>query len=199
MLRRTLLMVLVPTLALVFNASPATAGEIPTGERSFHNGGVEAVYDAAHAGRIGYFYEPSKAPMNAPPVAWAPIYVVVYPTDSTAASTYLCMHQPVENCPSHGNAVAGAAQAIKPNVYGDGVVGHDHVFDFPSGDDFHFAWEPVVVLFTSKAAANEHLLTDDAILAARDRGDVILVPVAALTFNCSVVSSAVWGHGTPIV
>jgi hypothetical protein len=192
-------MVLVASLALVFNVSPATAGAIPTGQRIFHNGGVEPVYDAAHAGRIGFLYEPSKAPMHAPPVAWAPIYVPVYPTGTTAASTFLCMHQPVENCPSHGNAIAGAAQAIMPGVYGDGVIGHDHVFDFPGGDDFHFAWEPVLVLFTSTPAANEHLLTDDAILAARDRGDVMLIPLADATFNCAVVSSALWDRATPVV
>jgi hypothetical protein len=199
MMRRSFAIGLAALMALLFNASPATATPIPTGERSFHNGGVEAVYDAAHEGRIGYFYEPGTAPTNAPPVAWAPIYVVVYPTGSTAASTYLCMHVPVENCPSHGNAIAAAAQSIVSGVYGGGVAGHDHVMDLPSGDDFNFAWEPVVVLFTSSAAANQHLLTDDAILAAQQRGDVILVPISDATFNCAVVSSRVWDMATPVV
>jgi hypothetical protein len=158
---------------------------------------LEPAYDAAHAGRVGYLLTPDKAPMKAPPVAWAPIYVPVYPVGTTAATNLSCMHVPVENCPSHGDAVAGAAQAIEPEVYGAGVLGHDHVLDFPGGDDFNIAWEPVLVLFTSAVAANEHLLTDAAILAARDRGDVILLPVPALTFNCAVVPATLWNHATP--
>ncbi len=198
MVRRSLSTLLM-LLALVAYGPTASAATIPTGERTFHQSTLEPVYDAAHAGRIGYLLEPGKAPMNAPPVAWAPIYLPVYPTGSTAAETYLCMHVPVENCPSHGNAIAGAAQAVMPGVYADGVVGHDHVFDFPGGDDFNIAWEPVVVLFTSKAAANEHLLTDDAILAAQGRGDVILISLPDATFTCAVVPQALWDRATPVV
>lgn len=199
MLRRKILVVVVTALVLGGYVSVAGADSIPSGERSFHQATIEPAYNAANAGQIGYLLTPNKAPTKAPPVAWAPIYVPVYPVGTTAATTFLCMHTPVENCPSHGDGVAGAAQAIRPDVYGDGVLGHDHVLDFPSGDDFHFAWEPVLVLFTSKAAANVHLLTDAAILAARDNGSVILVPVPPSTFNCAVVSSAIWAHATPIV
>jgi hypothetical protein len=197
--RRSVLVVLLTVLGLVAYSGTAYASALPTGERSSHAGTLEPVYDAAHAGRIGFILTPANAPMHAPPVAWAPIYVPVYPVGTTAATTFSCMHVPVENCPSHGDAVAGAAAAIMPSVYGNGVIGHDHVLDFPSGDDFHFAWEPVLVLFTSHAAANQHLLTDTAILAARDAGQVILVPVASLTFNCAVVSSALWDRATPVV
>lgn len=199
MVRRILLLVVFAAPVLVGYGSVAGADSIPSGERSFHQATIEPAYNAANAGQIGYLLTPNKAPMKAPPAAWAPIYVPVYPVGTTAATTLLCMHTPVENCPSHGDGVAGAAQAIMPAVYGDGVLGHDHVLDFPSADDFNFAWEPVLVLFTSKAAANVHLLTDDAILAARDSGAVILVKVPTLTFNCAVVSSPIWTHASPIV
>ena len=204
MRRRGVLLIAAMATALVMNVSAAGATSVPSGERSFHNATIEPIYDAAHAGQIKYLLTPNNAPMNAAPAAWAPLYVPVYPVGTSAATTLLCMHVPVENCPSHGDGVAGAAQAISQaggfgSVYSGGVLGHDHVGDFPGGDDFHFAWEPVLVLFTSTAAANVHLLTDAAILAARDAGDVILVPVAELTFNCAVVPASIWNRATPIV
>jgi len=85
-----------------------------------------------------------------------------------------------------------------PSVYGSGVLGHDHLMDFPGGADFNVAWEPILVLFTSKAAANEHLLTDAQIEAAVERGDAIEVPVPDLTFHCSRVSARVYEISTPL-
>ena len=103
------------------------------------------------------------------PKAWAPFYLVIYPVGSTAATTYLCMHLPVDNCPTHGPAVAAFAAATYPTVYGAGVIGHDHLMDFPGGSDFNIAWEPTFVLFTPQGAAdgaiNEHVLTDAQIQA----------------------------------
>jgi hypothetical protein len=182
-------------------AAPASAVSLPTGERVFHRSALEPAYNAANAGQIGYLLTPMGAPdpVKSNPRSWAPIYLPVYPVGTTVDATLSCMHIPVENCPSHGDGVAGAAQGIEPTVYGDGVLGHDHVLDFPGGDDFHIAWEPVLVLFTNKAAANEHLLTDAQILAAKVRGDVILVPLPSLTFTCAVVPAALWSRGTPVV
>lgn len=157
-------------------------------------------------GVITYLLTPNKAPnpVKSNPTSWAPIYVPVYPVGTTAATTFNCAHTPVENCPSHGDGVAAAAQAISAAsgfgaVYAAGVAGHDHVLDVPGGDDFNIAWEPVLVLFTSTTAANQHLVTDSAILAARDRGDVVLIDVPPLTFHCSVVPVSLWNMGTPVV
>jgi hypothetical protein len=187
------------TLALVGSGSIARADSVPTGQRTFHESRLEPAYNAANAGQIGYLLTPDNAPTTDQTAAWAPIYIVIYPVGTTAATTLSCMHTPVENCPTHGDNAAAFAQATEPSVYGDGVLGHDHVLDFPSGDDFNIAWEPVRVLFTSKAAANEHLLTDDAIMAAKARGDVRLFPAPLRTFNCAVVSEAVWNLATPMV
>jgi hypothetical protein len=199
MVRRIVVALGLVAIAISAGAGGAAADSAPTGERILAQGTLEPGYDAAHVGRIGYLLTPSKAPdpVLANPSSWAPIYVPVYPAGASATAILNCMHVPVENCPSHGDAVAGAAQAIMPGVYGDGVLGHDHVLDFPAGDDFNIAWEPVLVLFTSKQAANQHLLTDDAILAAQARGEVILVPAPALTFDCPVVPTVVWNLGTP--
>lgn len=182
-------------------ATPALASSLPSGERVFHRSTLEPAYNAAHAGQIGYLLTPMGAPdpVKSNPASWAPIYLPVYPVGTAVATTLSCMHIPVENCPSHGDGIAGAAQAIEPGVYGGGVLGHDHVLDFPGGDDFNISWEPVLVLFTSKAAADEHLLTDTQILAAEGRGDVILVRLPSLTFTCAVVPAALWSRGAPVI
>ena len=198
MVRKALFVFSLFALAVGVSASIATADTLPSGERNFHNATLEPAYNAENAGQIGYLYTPNKAPMMANPAAWSPLYVVVYPTSTTVTATLNCMHVPFENCPSHGDAVAGAAAQIMPSVYSDGVLGHDHVGDFPGGADFNFAWEPVLVLFTSKDAANQHLVTDTQIAAAVASQNAIEVPVSVLTFNCSWVSGSLWNMATPI-
>lgn len=185
-------------------ASSAAADSLPTGSRTFHNNTLEPVYNAANAGQIGYLMEPA-GKMMASPKAWAPIYVVVYPRDSTVAqsTTLSCIHYAMgdDNCPSHGNAVAGLAMSVEPSVYatgGDNVAGHDHLFDFPGGDDFNIAWIPTIVLFKTKAAANEHVLTDARIAELKDAGLVDVIPVAPLTFLCTVVPQRIWDMATPV-
>jgi hypothetical protein len=183
--------------AVGMTAASAAADPIPSGERLLGQSVLEPVYDDEQAGVIGFVSTPLHAPLKANPRAWSPFYVPVYPVGSTVGPL-LCQHLPVENCPDHGPGIAGAAAAIMPAVYGAGVAGHDHLMDFPGGADFDVAWEPILVLFTSKAAANEHLLTDAQIEAAVARGDAIEVPVPALTFHCEAVSAAVWARATPL-
>jgi hypothetical protein len=199
MLKRISLLVAAASFALAAVAViPGAAGSIPSGERVHAQSVLEPVYDAEHAGVIGFVSTPMHAPMNANPHAWSPIFVPVYPVGSTVGPL-LCQHTPApDNCPTHGDGIAAAAAAIVPWVYGSGVLGHDHVMDFPGGADFNVAWEPILVLFTSKTVANQHLVTDAQIAAAVARGDAIEIPVAAATFHCAVVSAAVWALGTPL-
>ncbi len=200
LVRKTLFLFTLVALAVGVSASVASADTLPTGERSFHNATLEPFYNAEHAGQIGYLLTPNNAPMKAAPAAWSPLYVVVYPTTTTVAATLNCMHfgPGNDNCPSHGNAVAGAAASIEPSVYGGGVRGHDHVGDFPGGADFNFAWEPILVLFTNAAAANQHLVTDAQIAEAVASGDAIEIPLPQLTFNCASVSPTLWNMATPV-
>jgi len=168
-------------MALSVNIPIASADTpTPTGERLLHQASVEPAYNAAN-GDLGFLLTP------------------VYPTTTTVSTTLNCMHIPAENCPSHGDLVAGAAQAISAgagfgDVYANGVLGHDHVADFPGGDDFNIAWEPILVLFKTADAANVHLTTDAAILDAAAAGKVMLVPAPNLTFMCAVVPAAVWNR-----
>jgi hypothetical protein len=197
--RRVFVLGVAVAVLLVATASTGAADSIPTGQRVFHNSSLEPAYNAANAGQIGYFMEPA-GKMNASPTAWAPIYVVVYPTGSTAATTFSCMHIAMgnDNCPSHGNAIAGLAAAREPAVYGGGVAGHDHVLDFPGGDDFNIAWEPTVVLFKSKADANEHVVTDARINELYSEGKVDLIPLPQATFLCAIVPQRIWDMATPV-
>lgn len=181
-------------------AIPGAAASIPSGERALGQSVLEPVYNDESAGVIGYIMYPTHPPdpVKANPRSWAPFYLVVYPVGTTAATTFVCQHTPAENCPTHGDAIAGLAQAMEPGVYGAGVVGHDHLMDFPGGSDFSIAWEPVVVLFTNSAAANEHILTDAQIAAAVARGDAIKVPLPGATFYCAWVPARVYNMATPL-
>jgi hypothetical protein len=190
---------LVTVTAAMFSVgiSAADASSIPSGERVVGQSVLEPVYNDEQAGTIGFVSTPMHAPMHANPNSWAPFYAPVYPVGS-AVGTLLCQHVPVDNCADHGPQIAAAAASIEPSVYGSGVLGHDHLMDFPGGSDFNVAWEPILVLFTSKTASNEHLVTDAQISAAVARGDAIEIPVPALTFQCEAVSASVYALGTPL-
>ena len=143
----------VSALVVVIAAGSSGAASIPSGQRTLAQNVLEPVYNDENAGQIGYIMQPEHTaqPVPSNPAAWAPFYLVIYPVGSTAATTYLCMHLPVDNCPTHGPGVAAFAQATYPTVYGAGVIGHDHLMDFPGASDFNIAWEPMFVLFTPKA------------------------------------------------
>ena len=87
-----------------------------------------------------------------------------------------------------------------PNVYGGGVLGHDHLAGIAStGGDFNVLWEPTLILFTSVAASTTHITTLPRINADVAGGLAIEVPLPQLDFNCAKVSAAVYNHGTPVV
>ena len=174
----------------------AAASGVPSGQRLHGQSVVEPVYDADNAGAIGFISTPQHADQHAGTTAQAPIYLPVYPVGSTVGKL-ICPHTPVDTCPDHGPGIAGLAQSVAPAVYGGGVIGHDHVTAL-RGAGFHVALEPVVVLFTSKAAADEHLLTRAAIDAAVARGDAITLPLEAATLHGEQVSRRVWDLATPV-
>jgi len=212
---RRLVFMVVAASALVTGLSvlPAGASSLPSGERlvggtASHGGTVlEPVYDDM-TGLIRYVSTPRGAPnpVNSNPVAAAPFYLPVYPAGSTVGVTLNCQDVPAENCPDHGPAVAGLAQALEPGVYGGGVIGHDHLMAGPgSHGDFNVAWVPTLVLFTNSAAANTHITTLAQLNAMIASGDVKTVPLDGtngfpnLTFHCSVVSAAAYAHGVPFL
>jgi len=192
-------------------ALPAAADSLPSGERIVGGNGshggtvVEPVYDDM-TGQIRYVSTPrgTAQPVPTNPRATAPFYLPVYPVGATVP-TLNCQDVPVENCPDHGPAVAAAAQAIDPLVYGNGVIGHDHLMAGPgSHGDFNVAWVPTLVLFTPGAAITQ-ITTLDQLNKLIGSGAVFTVPLNGtngtpnLTFHCSVVSAAVYAHGAPFL
>jgi hypothetical protein len=198
-------------------ALPAAADSLPSGERIVGGNGshggtvVEPVYDDM-TGQIRYVSTPrgTAQPLPTNPRATAPFYLPVYPLGASVP-TLNCQDVPVENCPDHGPAVAAAAQAIEHAIFGNnsvyagGVLGHDHLMAGPgSHGDFNVAWVPTLVLFTPGAAIT-HITTLDQLNMLLGSHAVFTVPLDGtngtpnLTFHCSVVSAAVYAHGTPFL
>lgn len=200
--RRFAVGLLAAGLALALGAAPATAST-PSGERMKGQSSIEPAYDDM-TGAVTYLSTPIHVsdPVHTNPRAWAPIYLPVYPAGSTVG-TLDCMGVP-GNCPDHDGLVAGVAMKVMPGVYGGGVIGHDHLVAIPGGGgDFNIAWQPVLVLFTNPAAANEHITTLAQIDAAVKDGKAIEVwtdqnGAPDLTFHCSVVAAPVYWNGTPV-
>ena len=212
-MKRRLLFMAAAASAIVASlwALPAAADSLPSGERlvggTASNGGtvVEPVYDDM-TGQIRYVSTPrgTAHPVPTNPRATAPFYLPVYPVGASVP-TLNCQDVPVENCPDHGPAVAAAAQAIDPDVYSGGVMGHDHLMAGPgSHGDFNVAWVPTLVLFIPGATIR-HITTLTQLNGLIHSGAVFTVPLDGtngtpnLTFHCSVVSVAVYAHGVPFL
>lgn len=220
--RRIVVLMLVGVSALLVGVELVSAsttppsGERVVGGKGIHGGTIpaggptqgtviEPVYDDI-TGAITYVSTPvgSPDPVKSPPVAAAPFYLPVYPSGADVGPL-LCHNTPEENCPDHGAAVAGAAAMIMPNVYGGGVLGHDHLMAGPgSGGDFNVAWVPTLVLFTEPSYVT-HITLLSQIQSMEKLHEVIVVPLDGthgtpnLTFHCSVVSGAVYARGLPWV
>ncbi len=185
---------------MVLVAPMTRAASLPSGEMQVGMASVEPAYNDI-TGQINYLLTPiqSPNPVMSNPASWAPFFLVAYPAGSTVG-TLNCMGVP-GNCPDHDGAIAGAATAIMPNVYGTDptmVIGHDHLMAPPaSGGEFNIAWHVYLILFTKPSYANQHLTTLAAINAALAAHQVIEVD-SGIVFTCAVVSAAVYNSGTPI-
>jgi hypothetical protein len=186
-------------LVIPFAGGSANAAGPPTGEVQVGHSAIEPAYNA-DTGTIIYLKTPSGAPFPTHTNAHAvsPLYLVEYPPGTTVG-TLNCEGVP-GNCPDHDGLVAQVATNAMPSVYGTDptlVPGHDHIVDPPGAPDFNVAWEVVEIVFTSKAAANTHLVTDTAIEAAVQNGDAIEIDLG-FAFHCSVAPASQYAKGTPI-
>lgn len=181
--------------------APALAASVPTGEVATGQSLIEPAYDDS-TGALVYLRTPMNVanPVNSNDRASAPLYLVVYPTSAESSVGPLnCEDTPRENCKDHGPEIAGLASGVVPSVYGGGVFGHDHLVGVAkTGGDFNIAWDVKVVLFTTSAAANNHLTTLEAINNAISNHQAFIFPGTITTFHCSVVSAAAYDKGTPV-
>jgi hypothetical protein len=122
MLRRLSLLMTVGLFLLPVAAGASDSASIPTGERALGQSVIEPVYNDEQAGAIGYVSTPAHVPdpVKASP-ALEPFFLPVYPVGSTVGAL-ICQHTPTENCPTHGDVIAGLAQSVLPSVYGRGVL-----------------------------------------------------------------------------
>lgn len=200
-----------PTTTPTVSTAPNRATQMdwassPTGERIVGRSAIEPAYNA-DSGDLMYLLTPMGVPFPAKsnPNSWSPLYMVVYPPNSTAAGDghFNCEGVP-GNCPDHSGLAAGIATHAQPNVYGadsTAVPGHDHVADPPGKPDFNIAWRVIEVVFTEQGmndgAVDTRLTTDSQIMAAIDAGDAIPIDLG-IAFNCSVVPATLYWRGTPV-
>ena len=198
--RYVLALTAVAAVGVLVGPTAAFAGS-PSGEVAVGKTVIEPAYDAAN-GHLVYLSTPAGTAGHGHPNGHnvAPLYLPLYPTSAASSvGTMNCQHQPMDNCPDHGPLVAGLAKSVMPSVYGAGVWGHDHIVGIAStGGDFNILWEPIAILFTSSAAANQHLTTLAEINTALSLHQIIEIPLPSATFSCSAVSAAVFNHGTPL-
>ena len=183
----------------LFTHSGEAASAPPSGEVQFARSVVEPAYDGRD-GSIAYLMTPENAQVNVNPHVVAPLYVILYPTSvADVIGPVICQHQPMDNCPDHGPALSGLAQAVVPAVYADGVWGHDHLISAPpAGGEFHVAWMPVAVVFNTIEAAENHITTAAQLDLARALGQVTEIALPPATFHGSPVAAAVYQKGTPV-
>lgn len=180
-------------------AATAAGAQLPSGERQLGKTIVEPGYDD-RTGELIYIMTPEGAPFPSHSNAHAvsPLFIVMYPNSAGASvGTMNCAHEGGDNCPDHGPVFADLAQNVSPDVYGDGVWGHDHIMDGRGGSEFNVTWQIVVVLFTNAEAAKTHITTEDQLDAAIEAGDAITIETPTI-FHCNLVSASVYNRAAPI-
>ncbi len=210
-MRRKSIPVLVGFVLIAMSAAMAAADPGPTGQVSFGQVSIEPAYDDV-TGQLIYLLTPDKVaqPSKANPIATAPLYLPVYPTNSTVSPLNClptnCDH--VQVLPP-GLVASLGLQSVYPtgtistkygSLTGGLVKGHDHLVGVAkTGGDFNVAWHVYLVLFTTKGAGdgaiNQPLRTLSDVNAAIARGDAVGPLDSGIVFNCSITSEATYLRG----
>jgi hypothetical protein len=190
------------------------AASFDSGQRKYGQVTVEPAINSANGDTV-YLHTPDKSPFpsKANPVAWAPLYLPLYPLTSTVPAYELncqptnCDHANVLPFPSTDyGALRGTDRAcvdFNGGVPCSPVIGHDHLVGVASsGGDFNVAWHVKLVVFTHAAfldgKINTRITTLDQINGLVASGDVMVVDTP-ITFNCSITSARTYEMGTPVV
>lgn len=192
---------------LFSNAAFAQSGEVIQG-----NSTIGPVYDSA-TGNIVFVRQALGAPMpvNSNVNSMVPVYVVVYPLQSTIPADSLncqptnCDHLNVLPFPDPAYGLGSDALCQRWNGGNPCslVKGHNHLFGVASsGGDFKVPHFVKLVLFTPQAftdqAINDVVRTLEQMQALVASGDVVVVD-APITVNLSVVPERTYELGTPTV
>jgi hypothetical protein len=209
---RRWLFALMVSVGLAVSLSPlAQASPVISGQRAYGQVSIEPAYDDAN-GNLIFLLTPDHVaiPSQSNPVAWAPIYLPMYPVNSTV-SDLNCLPTNCDHVQTLPSALVSALHL--ESVYPDGTIttkygtftgglvsGHDHLVGVANtGGDFNVAWQVYLVLFTpqgvSDGAINHKLLTLQAINDAIANGDAVGPVKTPITFNCSITSEATYLNG----
>ena len=215
MVRKHAVVALALAASIAFVSTTINAYGQESGQRNYSGVSVEPAIDYT-TGTTVYLLTPIGAPFpsKANPIATAPLYLPLYPTQSTVPAADLDC-QPT-NC-DHANVLPfpdpagyGALPGTNPACadFNGGqpcalVKGHDHLVGAPSTHgDFNVAWTVKPVIFTDKAFGdgkiNERITTLNQLMSLVHSGDVVIAP-DLVTFNCSITSERTYELGTPVV
>ena len=186
-------LVLLVAMGALLTGVTAADAQVPSGERQLGRTIIEPGYDD-RTGELVYIMTPmgTPSPSHADAHAISPLFIVVYPNAAAdAVGTMNCAHEGGDNCGDHGPGIADLAQATVPNVYGDGVWGHDHIMNGTGGSNFNVTWQVVVVLFTNLDAAKTHITTEAQLDAAIDAGDAFSI-VTPTILHANMVAKATY-------
>lgn len=200
--------------AAVFLGVPGNAFVAESGQRNFAQVSVEPAVDYANGDTV-YLLTPIKAPFpsKANPIATAPLYLPLYPLNSTVPAFELncqpsnCDHVNVLPFPSVDyGALPGTDKRCVDFNGGNPcspVEGHDHLVGVASTKgDFNVAWHVQLVIFTHAAFVdgkiNTRITTLNQINALVNSRDAFIADTP-VTFNCSIVSERTYDLGTPVV
>ena len=192
----------------------SNANAADSGQRSFGHVSVEPAIDST-TGDTVYLLTPIGAPFpsKANPVATAPLYLPLYPLNSTVPASGLncqptnCDHLNVLPFPSVDyGALPGSDKSCTDFNGGNPcspVEGHDHLVGVASTHgDFNVAWHVKLVVFTHAAfldgKINTRITTLSQINALVASGDAFIADTP-VTFNCSITSERTYELGTPRV
>jgi hypothetical protein len=185
-----------------------------SGQRNFAQVSVEPAVDSSTGDEI-YLLTPIKAPFpsKANPVATAPLYLPLYPANSTVPAFELncqpnnCDHVNVLPFPSVDYGALPGSDKLCTDFNGGNpcspVEGHDHLVGVAkTGGDFNVAWHVKLVVFTHAAfldgKINTRIKTVAQINALVASGDANVIDTP-ITFNCSITSERTYELGTPVV
>jgi hypothetical protein len=191
--------VLLIAIGTLLSGANAANAQVPSGERQLGRTVVEPAYDL-RTGELIYIMTPmgARSAAHADEQAISPLFIVVYPNSAAAAvGTMNCAHEGGDNCADHGPGIADLAEASVPDVYGDGVWGHDHILDGTGGADFNGMRQVVVVLFRNADAAKTHVTTSAALDAAIDAGDAFSI-VTPTTIHGNLVAGSTYDRAMPL-
>jgi hypothetical protein len=125
-----------------------------------------------------------------------PFYLVVYPMGVHVPVQ--CTHHPADNCPDHGPVIADGAMQLVPSVYGEGVLGHNHLSAPVTSKAYRVIASPTLVLFKTRAAAQQLVTTRKQVLDLVKSGRAFLYPAPQYMFINYIVPSHLYDEGTPV-